>query len=108
TPSDSPTVKGKESEGEHNRQGSSMTRFLFNFAHWLDQTFARNPARPKIKSCHLRLEALEERALLSISQFFPTDLRAFSDGVHPLGGSGPSGYTPSQIRHAYGFDQITF
>jgi hypothetical protein len=85
-----------------------MTRFLFNFAHWLDRTFSRIPARPKIKSCHLRLEALEERALLSISQFFPTDLRAFGDDVHPLGGSGPSGYTPSQIRHAYGFDQITF
>jgi subtilase family serine protease len=29
-------------------------------------------------------------------------------GVHALGSPGPTGYTPSQIRHAYGFDQITF
>ena len=29
-------------------------------------------------------------------------------GVRPLGTLGPTGTTPAQIRHAYGFDQISF
>jgi subtilase family serine protease len=30
------------------------------------------------------------------------------DGVTPLATPGPTGMTPTQIRHAYGFDQISF
>src|SRR5262249_21361675 len=31
------------------------------------------------------------------------------DQVHPLSGPGlPGGFSPAQIRHAYGFDQISF
>jgi subtilase family serine protease len=29
-------------------------------------------------------------------------------GVTPFGGPGPTGTTPAQIRHAYGFDQVSF
>ena len=28
--------------------------------------------------------------------------------MSPFGSPGPTGYTPSQVRHAYGFDQINF
>src|SRR5262249_11545073 len=29
-------------------------------------------------------------------------------GARPFGSPGPTGFSPSQVRHAYGFDQITF
>ncbi len=48
--------------------------------------------------CRPRLEALEDRALPSLSQA----------AAVPLADAGPAGYTPSQIRHAYGFDRISF
>jgi hypothetical protein len=72
---------------------------------------------------------LEERALLSIAQplhflglslpekpvsaqilggFTPSSLRAHGNYVNPLGSGGPTGYSPSQVRHAYGFDNIVF
>src|SRR5262245_9320608 len=53
------------------------------------------------------LEALEPRELLTV--FHPAHL-AFNtaDGIQPLGTAGPSGYTPAQVRHGYGFDRITF
>src|SRR5262249_25194964 len=40
--------------------------------------------------------------------FHPVHL-AFNtaDGIQPLGTAGPSGYTPAQVRHGYGFDRIT-
>jgi hypothetical protein len=39
----------------------------------------------------------------------PTYLLASgAGGAHPLSSSGPSGLSPGQIRHAYGFDTITF
>jgi subtilase family serine protease len=55
------------------------------------------------------VELLESRDLLS-GFFHPTYvlLPGSGGGVHTLGSPGPTGYTPSQIRHAYGFDQITF
>ena len=49
----------------------------------------------------LRLEGLEDRTVPSI--FAHTTYI-----VHPHSGPGPAGYTPTQIRHAYGFDQIFF
>src|SRR6185295_11970404 len=60
---------------------------------------------------------LERRQLMTVSS--PTALVAkplyeevtqldSTGSVTPLATSGPTGYTPAQIRHAYGFDQITF
>src|SRR5947209_2931193 len=74
----------------------------------------RSARRPAVRVCPptplLRLEALEDRTLPSTSfpgfavpgyaVFHPAGTAA------PLASAGPSGYTPSQIRHAYGFDQI--
>src|SRR5205823_4035937 len=66
---------------------------------------------------HPTLEGLEERLLLSADLL--SSAGTASVGVHilPLGSnivgpsSGPTpsgGYSPSQIQHAYGFDQISF
>jgi hypothetical protein len=53
------------------------------------------------------VEGLEDRTLLSTVhpgyQLLPA-----AGGVAPLASSSPTGYTPAQIRHAYGFDQIQF
>jgi hypothetical protein len=54
------------------------------------------------------LENLEDRTLLS-GYAQPTYLLLNpTDGIRPLGTGGPTGYTPAQVRHAYGFDQINF
>src|SRR5262249_948156 len=70
------------------------------------------PARPRGAARRRRralqpLEVLEARALPS--GVHPT-LHRFDppNSVAPLVTSGPTGYTPAQVRHAYGFDQITF
>jgi hypothetical protein len=59
----------------------------------------------------MRVESLEDRTLLSDfahSLAIPDYVLYHAPGqVSPLGTTGPMGYTPSQIRHAYGFDQIT-
>ena len=60
------------------------------------------------------IQLLEVRALLSgtpATHFAAVDLVRFNSGViTPNAGGSPSppGYTPAQIRHAYGFDQISF
>lgn len=55
-------------------------------------------------------ERLEPRELLSgqsLAGFHPTlQLHRNSDGSVPFQTSAPVGLTPTQIRHAYGFDQI--
>jgi subtilase family serine protease len=53
------------------------------------------------------LEHLEDRNLLSDAA--PGALVLQPQGILPAsGGSLPPGFSPAQIRHAYGFDQITF
>jgi hypothetical protein len=57
----------------------------------------------------LLVEHLESRDLLSASVLQPSYvLLPLSPGgiASPFAGSGPSGYTPAQIRHAYGLDQL--
>src|SRR5205809_1322461 len=55
----------------------------------------------------LDLLALEARDVPSAMH--PTYVRITpAGGVSPLSTAGPTGYTPAQVRHAYGFDQITF
>ena len=68
----------------------------------------RGPARsrPDGQRPRLGLEALEGRALLS--GFTPMSFRFFEGAVAPLGSPGPTGYSPAEVRHAYGFDQVMF
>ena len=58
----------------------------------------------------MEFESLESRALLSASGFAtPNHQRVVGDGgPTPAASAGPIGYTPAQIRHAYGFDKIAF
>jgi hypothetical protein len=67
--------------------------------------------RPLIRRRRVRLwvEPLEARTLLSGAGLDLSTLFAnAATHLAPLDGPGAGGYTPSQIRHAYGFDQITF
>jgi hypothetical protein len=55
----------------------------------------------------LRIEELESRFLFSAGGL--DSIFALPDrGGHGVTSPTPVGYTPAQIRHAYGFDQITF
>lgn len=58
----------------------------------------------------MEFESLEGRALLSATGFAtPNHQPIVSDsGVVPQSTTGATGYTPTQLRHAYGFDQIAF
>src|SRR5207244_1334909 len=52
-----------------------------------------------------QLELLETRDLLSV--FTPSHVILPAAGAAtPLGITGPAGYSPAQVRHAYGFDQV--
>jgi hypothetical protein len=73
------------------------------FRTWADRR-RRGDRRP---ACRLEIEVLEDRCLLT----------AFSPGYHlarhlgraaPFATAGPTGYSPAQVHHAYGFDQIWF
>jgi hypothetical protein len=81
---------------------TSMTRSFWQ--HCLRRPQAGSP-RPRRRQPDLEL--LESRDLLS--GFHPLYVLARpAGGVVPFSSPGPTGYTPSQIKHAYGFDQITF
>ena len=55
------------------------------------------------------IEQLEERALLSLSNVLATMYAQPSvELVQPAASTGPTGYTPSQIQVAYGFDKLAF
>src|SRR5207302_3738915 len=72
---------------------------------------SRRPPRPRDRGRRrLDLELLETRDLLSATAVPTYVLIPHGGGgaASPSGTSGPTGYTPSQVRHAYGFDQITF
>src|SRR5262245_33890874 len=57
----------------------------------------------------LYIEMLESRDLLSAAQPFHVVMNA-PGSTRPAAASSPNGlgFSPSQVRHAYGFDQITF
>jgi subtilase family serine protease len=68
-------------------------------------TIPTSPRRPTFRP---GVESLEEMILPSGVTFVPSHLLA----GHPLAShqatAGPAGLNPTQVRHAYGFDQITF
>jgi hypothetical protein len=68
---------------------------------------ARGPLASPPRRRQFLLELLEARDLPST--LHPEYvLLPQGGGATPFGTSGPTGYTPAQIRHAYGFDQISF
>jgi hypothetical protein len=54
------------------------------------------------------LELLETRDLLAVGFAIPAHFFNHTNTVKPLLGPAPAGYSPAQIIHAYGIDQITF
>jgi subtilase family serine protease len=85
---------------------------LPSFWEWLTgrpQASSRRPSPTgrRGKRPRLDVEALETRDLLATFAPFYV-LRSDDGGVTPFSSPSPTGTTPMQIRHAYGFDQITF
>jgi hypothetical protein len=83
-------------------------------AWWLDSRPTPQPSRRRLRSRRhagpLNLETLEALELLSVMKtdhiiFQPRDP---NDNLLPAQFTGPVGYTPGQVRHAYGIDNITF
>ncbi|MEI7861967.1 MAG: fibronectin type III domain-containing protein [Planctomycetota bacterium] len=89
------------------------------------QPRGRSARRPRSLSLErIGIDQLEARQMLSVSPWTPAAetaeqgivnvatphfLRASAGGTAgPLGMPGPTGYSPSLIRHAYGFDAISF
>src|SRR6266852_3453269 len=58
----------------------------------------------------LRFEVLEDRTLLSgfaLTDYIISHNSGGGGGVTPFSSPSPTGLIPSQIRHAYGFDQLS-
>lgn len=72
----------------------------------------RGSRRKRPGGRHLRVESLETRDLLSVSvPGFAAPhhvLYRGPDGLGPLSTAGPTGYTPAEIRSAYGFDKVAW
>ena len=69
----------------------------------------RRERQRKHRSVQPTLEQLETRALLSTATATPFFILANPlEGASPMSGPGPSGFTPSQISQAYGFNKISF
>src|SRR5580693_2770839 len=82
---------------------------------WL-RIFAQRLTSPIVKSHRStqkrqvspQIEALEAREVPAV-MFTPDYVLHNSSGSEtPLGTTGPTGYSPSAIRQAYGFNQISF
>jgi subtilase family serine protease len=72
----------------------------------------RSRRRSSKQSRALLVEVLESRLVPSVASAQPDYMRiggaGGSGGVTPHGSPGPTGYSPAQLKHAYGFDQVTF
>jgi subtilase family serine protease len=86
---------------------------VLKFTHFVWRLYLRRrPAgslsRERPRGVRLRLEDLEKRALLSAAGLGGLIARPDLHAVPLAGSSGSISWTPAQIRHAYGVDQITF
>jgi hypothetical protein len=81
---------------------------LFFWRKWVARRRARGRARRRANfTPPPLLEILESRDLPTA--FAPAYLPARAPGrAAPMSTAGPTGYTPAQVRHAYGFDQVWF
>ena len=64
--------------------------------------------RRRSRSFRRSWDRLEERSLLSAFTAVPDHIVFQTAGGVIPDTAGPSGYSPAQIRHAYGFDQVNF
>jgi subtilase family serine protease len=66
----------------------------------------------QVRTRRLGIEPLEWRQLLSVSPLggnaTPDHLAHSMSGATPAATAGPTGYSPQQVRQAYGFNQVTF
>lgn len=69
--------------------------------------FAPVVRRPARRRNPVSVELLEGRDVPALTMH-PAHLMSGPSGIQPLATAGPTGMTPTQIRHAYGFDQISF
>jgi hypothetical protein len=60
------------------------------------------------KASRLKLETLEDRDVPSATVQLHPDYQLFSNGAKPLATSGPTGFTPAQLKQAYGINLISF
>src|SRR5262245_28543850 len=74
------------------------------FSRWKKRSRPTSRRNPAPRRARLRVEPLEARTLLSLS-----GLDAYwADPARAFAAPGPVGYTPAQVRQAYGFDRIRF
>jgi hypothetical protein len=79
---------------------------------WLRPGANGGPARPRTRTP--RLETLEKREVLSSSSLTAAPVAGLLPAAAPGGhlvaaaSAGPTGFTPAQLRQAYGLNQITF
>src|SRR5207248_380293 len=85
----------------------SKSPVLRAWAHRFGKNQCRLVGRNVCRGALLKVEQLEPRDLLSLVAY-PMILRYDGGGATPFASPGPTGYSPAQIRHAYGFDQIRF
>jgi hypothetical protein len=74
---------------------------------FLSSLTSRNPRQRRPVAPRPGLEPLESRDLLS-GFAHPGYLINSAGSAQPFASGGPSGISPARIRHAYGFDTITF
>ena len=78
---------------------------------WFERSVVRTSRRSRRREVTLGFESVERRAMLSGSP--PIAVPALihnhaDDGTVAMATAGPTGYTPTQVRAAYGFDKISF
>ena len=88
----------------------SRTGWIERQLRWQNESGRNVSSKPRTQTRSILLvEYLEARNLLAAGLLQPTyELLPLAAGgsASPFAGSGPSGYTPAQIRHAYGLDQL--
>lgn len=87
---------------------TGMIRITWSWLTRVGWQYSSRPRKSKPPRARLRLdlEILECRIVPAVAH--PDYLVLSHDGLTPFATSGPTGMTPTQIRHAYAFDQIFF